>query len=907
MISHFPTIRPAVVVSLLCGPLLSTCGTDGGTYSAQDWNPPEDVGEVADAADVELDVPSLIDVAGVELEEPNELLVRIALSGVPAAQSFAVPNGDPSGAFKPSIVLTGFVFGAYDSLVAYTDEGLVKEAVVAEEAGKPFSYFQIPGVELRSPVEDVPGFFVARATRVWVVAKRADATAVDSAIVVANPGVVFPQQLSARPPTVYADQYAEVVFTLDLNRVENFDPNQVVLMETDSSCNNKIGAGVNMWDDGDLADTGDEIAQDQVYTRRLKLPAGPAGVKLYRGAVTSEVQGKKLVAYTPCIAVRTVKPFSQAVCEQSLAELNLAGSIYDTVLKNTGDKELARKSVVAYLRGRPSVAEAGASSDASPVWVAFGSGLLGVVEPSKVEAGTPTSLFEAIRNKPESTVLPASRRVLGAVHPTESEGELDKVLGGLKCPPLRRVSGADGAVASFRSAADDGVVFLASGGGPVFGGMSSGVREAAFLAAGTVDDPWPSWAGWDHRGSQDVVWTGEKLDCDDLSADVESCYYEKTGECCISCPYDPVAPDHGKSAWELCPEHQVCMVTHSSEDGTAMGTLFDPRHMDLAASTAVLGRGGRIGILPSFVAANARYALGPAFVFLGYSNSLSTGTMASEFLAGGANAVVGTTDSVGAKEGEQTGAALLGQLAKDGSTPWELVASLGDSTPGKWRMIGAGNVDLSYSGLINSDFATGSLHGWDHTGDARLLAQWCGVVPTGKYMALVSTGIGYTVQTGEISQEFCLAPDKTLLSASFDFISHEFIDQCGTDYDDTFEMLLKDSIDQTVAVARAGGVDRITVNHLCPPDAGECPACETPPDCVCGALFPPLDPWPMECMLDAADLDGAHHSTWRSLLPTNITPLKDPANQPVRLILRTSDAQGIGFTTTVLIDSIDLK
>ena len=888
---------------------LAACGGETGAYVPPD-GPEADLAADQPGVDaggelVDYDIPPIPDISGVALESANDLLVRLVPQGALAGPSWAVSTGDVTGAMPTTIVLSGFVKGSYESLTVTTDRGFSKTVEGGDEGAKPFSYFQVPGVELAGPAA-VGDVFESRPTRVWVTVTSGDRKAADSGIVMVNPGVVFPRPLYATPATAFADQPVDVVFTLDLNLVENFDPAAVVLMETDASCATKVGLGTNMVDDGNLTANGDEIPQDRVYTRRLKLQPGPAGIRLFRAAVTAQSQGKTLVAYSPCVSVRTVLPISQAQCEQGQAEVELAGSIYDAVLQSGSDEQVARRSVVAYLRSRPSVLEAGAREDAHGVWVVFDSGMLAVVEPGKVTEGLKVALWDEIGDAPAAKATPWSRDVVHAASEVEG-GALAKWLSNLSCPPIRPLPLESGSLGLLRRVADAGLVFLSLGGGPVFGGLSDEYRAGRGFATSATEDVWPSWAGWDSAGAQDVAWTSQHLECGKLFSAVESCYYEQNGTCCISCPYDPEAPDFGQSTWETCPEHLDCLVTHAGETGIPIGTLYDAVHDDLASQRTVVGRGGRLGILPSFVANYGAYDLGNPLVFLGYPWSMVGGAMAAEFLAGGANAVVGARDGVGPVEAEGSGASLLAQLVKDKVTPSQLVPGLAAQQSGKWRLMGSGSLDLAFSQLINADFGTGSLRGWRHTGDARILARWCGMEPASKYMALVSTGLGYTVQTGEIRQEFCIPGGTVQVEANFDFISHEFVDQCGTDYDDKVELYISDEKEGSlVPLVSAHESPFASVNDFCPPDGGSCPPCDTPPDCVCGSLYPSLEPWPDECSVESSDEDGAFHTGWRHALPVNISGLSGP-DKPVTFVIRAEDAGSVGLTTTVLVDSILLN
>lgn len=178
-------------------------------------------------------------------------------------------------------------------------------------------------------------------------------------------------------------------------------------------------------------------------------------------------------------------------------------------------------------------------------------------------------------------------------------------------------------------------------------------------------------------------------------------------------------------------------------------------------------------------------------------------------------------------------------------------------------------------------------------------------------MTLISTGIGYTVQTGRISQEFCpLAVNQ--LGLSYNFISHEFLESCGTTSDDKFQVYLEDvETGNHIPVTKVGDQEKITLNHLCPWKADGCAACPGPPGCQCGDLQPleppwDLELWPEECGF-SEDGDGkAYQALWRNILPVNISSVTG-LERPINLVLRVDDESGTAVDTTVLIGSLLLQ
>lgn len=890
-----------------CGGSVSHSESDQAVEDLGVEDPGGDDLGAEDSAPVEsclLDVAGVPDGEPVPADPPHGLLVKLTSQAEfpSGATSFTVQSGSWDGTVAPTVSLGGFVMGDYDTLTIFADFEGADAPVVLEapdEAASGFSYFNTPPIRLQTP-EKLSGKSVARTTTVRVLAERGDLLVEETAVITANPGFLFPLAPGRYPQVIFTKAPTNVVFTLDLNRVENFDSGAIHLLESDATCS-LWANGVEMLDDGNVssAGSGDEISNDRVYSRRVKLDEVDPGLRYYRVAVQIGPEEDRKVAFSPCVPVQVVSPVSVPTCNAVQADLDSAGQIYDKLLCLGTDPVSAREQTARYLRSQAGVAEVGYSKDSELVWVAYDSGLLGAVEPTFYEPGVPDLLFSATGDPPSEVEVLESRLAVSAV----SSGDFKELVDNMACPPIRGL-GLVGQLASLRGLSRAGITFLGAGGGLAFGGLSEEYKLAqGFKVEALAAPSLPAWAGWEHDGPQDVAWTQSHLACGDLFEGTVSCLYQKNGSCCQG---DMTA------GCESCPSHLQCVVNSETQEGSLLGVLYDHTQADLLSGRAVLGRGGRIGILPAFVAMNSKLELARHFAFLGYSGSLNQGAMAAQFLAGGANTVVGTLRQVHHETAHISGSALIEALTSEGITPSEALPRVTDKTSKTWVFLGQGNLDLSYSGLLNADFHTGNLKGWEHSGDARVLSYWCGEKPpAGKFMALISTGLGYTVQTGTISQEFC-PTQVNQFSFAYDFISHEFLESCGTTSDDKFQAYLEDlETGNRIPVTKVGDQDKITLNHLCPWKAEGCAECPGPPGCECGDLQPAEQPWdlklwPQECGF-SEDGDGkAYQSLWRNILPVNITSLAG-LERPVKLVLRVDDEAGTAIDTTVLLGSLLLQ
>ena len=106
-----------------------------------------------------------------------------------------------------------------------------------------------------------------------------------------------------------------------------------------------------------------------------------------------------------------------------------------------------------------------------------------------------------------------------------------------------------------------------------------------------------------------------------------------------------------------------------------------------------------------------------------------------------------------------------------------------------------GSQDMHFTlSLINGDFEMGNLTAWSTDGDGRVINQLGSQHPTeGSYMGIISTGLGFTTSLGSLSQSFKVEEGLSTLSLKWNFLSEEFLEYVGTDFQDYFKIIIRNS------------------------------------------------------------------------------------------------------------------
>jgi hypothetical protein len=201
-------------------------------------------------------------------------------------------------------------------------------------------------------------------------------------------------------------------------------------------------------------------------------------------------------------------------------------------------------------------------------------------------------------------------------------------------------------------------------------------------------------------------------------------------------------------------------------------------------------------IKPSFLTSyNGNYP--NSIVYNGSCESGYNTTMSDAFINNGASTYFGFSETVQSSFDRDMANDLFPKIITDGMTTGEafVPGQHDNNTPAAYFVMFGDDETHFESGLTNGDFEEGYLAGWFVEGDGRTITQLGFIMPyEGNYMGIISTGLGFTVETGSISQNFCIPEGATTLSLNWNFLSEEFMEWVGSEYQDYFRISITDDL-----------------------------------------------------------------------------------------------------------------
>jgi len=507
----------------------------------------------------------------------------------------------------------------------------------------------------------------------------------------------------------------------------------------------------NLFDNGILAN-GDDVAGDSVYSCFVTfLENAPSTIGIF---VTATVAGQPQSSGPSNLLA--VNPLSQADAQLVVNVQQQADDAWHIALAQLGDTLAARQQVVNGLKMTPGVQDAGVSADGFTIWILYASGIHGglMLNP----AGT--------RGGHSHAPVPGT-------------------------PPI----------ASKLTASP-----------PTFTAAAFGSGQQA-QAVGDTPIGNNNVLVWDAYNSQFAPF--------DEGPGLQALFNASL------CPkfnvtYLVDAQATVNSVKTFTNYGTIILVTHGAVDGQGQVVFLTRETASLVNQVLhgidlILGRisvmGNVFAIRPSFISSLAG-SFQEANIYNGSCQSSANNTMGDACIGKGAKTYHGFTRVVNSNFAQSVATQLLTPMVQkfdNTGTAFGAAVPKVDPTAPNATFTQQGDPKLVYDGeLKNGDFEK-DLASWITAGDARSVPQLGLFTPQdGAKMGLISTGLGFTVTSGSVEQNFCLKNTATHVAFSWNYNSEEFKEWCGPQhpFDDPFVVEIIHPAGTTTLLSK-------TVDSLC--------------------------------------------------------------------------------------------
>ncbi|CAH1207692.1 hypothetical protein PAECIP111893_02757 [Paenibacillus plantiphilus] len=541
--------------------------------------------------------------------------------------------------------------------------------------------------------------------------------------VVRNHQAAFQQALQADKEVVFAGGPTEVRFTIPVQAGDNSPEVKLVQVLEDGSMRT-----IAMMNDNGSLYHGDDLDADGVFSARATLDAGAAGRLVYK-AVVDTGSGKTLSGERPIMVVNK----STGQEHEAFVELGEQARVQWEALSSTSSSgEEEKASLVAWLKARPDIADAGLSAGGGSIWYVDRQGFKGAL-------------------------LTRAPDVKGAGQASAASAAAGTATGTMSAPVLAASTNPPSAQVTINSAN----VLIAS---PF---ASKGLTAAAY---DEITDAFKGSLGYYVNRLKDEAVTVET--------------FKKLGQ------YGVIILDtHGELLDTLDNGIQVFLTGQKVTAANIAAYEADMK------SGKLIEMNGYYGITPAFINAYNR-SLPGSIVFNGSClSSLSESGFSQAFLDLGAKTYLGYEDAIEVKYDQKLAKSLFLPWIKERQTIGKAYDSVrSGSLLGKesLKLSGSGEVVLRTE-LSNTSFEEEDLADWITEGDVRILSKLGPIAPSrGKKMALLSTGLGSVDHTDSAMERVVTIPSgaKSILF-DYNVVSEEPMEWLDTHYDDEFQAVLE--------------------------------------------------------------------------------------------------------------------
>ncbi len=537
------------------------------------------------------------------------------------------------------------------------------------------------------------------------------------------------------PSGFFINTSTDVTINISILKNTNLIENSIKLIEVDNK-GNEIQEVCELFDDGDL-DHGDDIQSDGIYSNINNFMEAASSNIYLRVKATSQETGGNIDAYSEISTIYIIEDIPEAVVEDIMAIQEDADDKfqeYSATMSNT----VAINQTVEYLNEQDYVVEA-TVTESGDIWILFEYGLTGMVITS--EEGNEGGFFD-VPVRGNSARIPISKQTRGTVA---------------------------GSTLKSTTATDVNQVLC----------------NDALLFAPNYDQ----FHGWGTEFLDNVNDILKDSDCPTFDID-----YMKNADANLSVLRN------------LTQYGLIVIHTHGGVDKKKNVIFLSGQEVDYSSLDILDWAIGRI--FPATHLGKSIWAVRPSYIdaynnvyphSVVYNGSCESGhnkTLANVFLNKGANTYFGFSETVKSVFDRDMANQLFPELITNNKTTGEaFVPNQHDNNTPPAYFVMFGNSETYFSGKFsNGDFEEGNLTGWTTDGDGRVITQLGFISPySGNYMGIISTGLGYTVQTGTLSQNICIPEDASNLIVSWNFLSEEFLEWIGSSFQDYFEIAIIDS------------------------------------------------------------------------------------------------------------------
>jgi len=589
--------------------------------------------------------------------------------------------------------------------------------------------------------------------------------------------------------------------TVTLHRVENDD---------------SLTQLVTMVDNGVLPD---EINGDGIFTANTSITAATSGYLYYRAKVQKP---GPVTYYSETKEVWAPEPLTDAEVDKAGKLADTAASSYQTRITGGDTPQEAAQFVADQLKLDPSIGTVGVTEEGSVWWVTV-DGVLGFHHPlvPGAKAGAGGGANVADRGAPPEAPVPDQ-----AVNPAQNPYYLPADLATLFAPEQTEVivgpNGAMSFAAPPPSLASDGKNRMRSDRAVMISPYIANLDDPG-NSFGNGDDffkPWPTIQ--DHKTCGLYA---DKAFVNNNTRGVTLANFKNLssfGYIHISTHGDNLYNgllSNWKDEWgpNGFLKGNLSIVAFYSGlqldvvDGKYVKGVYED---DINNKRIAIGGGGAVVLLPSFFHYYMK-ALPNSLVVLSLCRGGYNGSMMSAFQSKGAGTVISYTDYVKTSYAQNTLQEIVDRMYEDKPVLEAMQSAVGkygaddgndDDTndgvndPAALVYIGATDLRFPQSNLTNAGFEDGIVEPWQRTGDARVITGLGIERPKeGKFMGIISTGLGFTTSAGSIDQRLCVSDTGGVLSFRWNMYSEEWLEFVGSQYQDAFSVSIA-VVDPTTGV-----------------------------------------------------------------------------------------------------------